>query len=31
MNLIMRGPWNIVITVRDRAKLGRVIFPIDVR
>ncbi len=31
MDLIMRGPWNIVITVRDRAKLGRVVFPIDVR
>lgn len=31
MNLIMTGPWNIVIMVRDRAKLWRIIFPIDVR
>lgn len=31
MDLIMTGPWNIVIIVHNRADLWRVVFPIDVR
>ena len=31
MNLIMTGPWNIIIMVRERGKSWYVIFPIDVR
>lgn len=31
MDLVMAGPWNIVVTFRDRTKAGRIIFPIDVR
>ena len=31
MNLIMTGPWNIVIRARVQGKWIRVVFPIDVR
>lgn len=31
MDLIMSGPWNIIITVRKKANLNRIVFPIDVR
>ena len=31
MNLIMTGPWNIIIRARVQGKWIRVVFPIDVR
>lgn len=31
MDLIMTGPWTIVIRVKDRDRSWRVVFPIDVR
>ena len=31
MDLIMTGPWNVIIKVKDRDKSWRVVFPIDVR
>ena len=31
MDLIMTGPWNIVIRLRNQGKWMKIIFPIDVR
>ena len=31
MDLIMTGPWNIIIRLKDQGKFLKVVFPIDVR
>jgi hypothetical protein len=31
MNLVMAGPWNIVIRAKNEEKRTQLVFPIDVR